>query len=516
MALATVMMISVLLSGCGEFFALPAWAPAPSKTADAASEEPGGTQQAEQEYTVAAKEFLSLWAEPSTSAEVLRRLPPGAVVLVKYRTGSFAFVEVCDTGETGYVVARYLLAGEGKGPQANPSPSASLAPALPPGEEAAEWLAQCDEFLTLRSAPVITNNSIGRVLKGAKVKVDAFEGLFARITDAEGRRGYVMAGYLTPAKQDKWLAGLDVVKPVEKYSYEQMVKDLKKLASRYPGKLRLESAGTTLEGRDIPVAVLGDPGAPHQVLLQGSVHAREHMTALLMMAQLEYCLKHTSAPAPGGTVGRCLEGVCLRILPMTNPDGVTISQTAKMTAGLQAVYARDRALGFAGLSPSDYLTAWKANAAGVDVNRNFPAGWEALETTAGPSASRYRGAQPGDQPETRALMEYTQKYDFEATVSYHAQGCALYWQYGDKEEVNRKSNDLALAVRACTQYTVLGADGLDAGGYKDWAMDALGIPSVTVEIGGRDCPLPLDEFYTAWTRNRNVPAAVAEWAKKQP
>jgi g-D-glutamyl-meso-diaminopimelate peptidase len=198
---------------------------------------------------------------------------------------------------------------------------------------------------------------------------------------------------------------------------------------------------------------------------------------------------------------------------MANPDGVTISQTQKMTNPLKAIYEQDKARGLTDLSQKDYLKTWKANALGVDINRNFPSGWESLDSPDGPSSYRYRGSAPGDQPETKALMAYTQSHSFSATVSYHATGSDLYWQYGTNQAVNSQSYSLASALQAFTKYTVTDAEGLDSGGYKDWAMDALGIPSVTIEIGSRDCPLPLDEFSTVWARNLNVPAALAAWVK---
>lgn len=403
----------------------------------------------------------------------------------------------------------------------SPSPQVSASdtfapppsPSAPPVAAGAKYKALCNEFLTLRESPSLSGEELGRVKKGEQVTMLGFDGPFARVADSAGRTGYVLAGYLAPVKKDKWLSGLNVIKPAENYTYNKMIGDLQSLAERYPGRLTLESAGTTLLGRDIPVAMLGDPGAPKHVLLQGGIHAREHMTSLLLMAQLEYCLKNAGAPAGSVTVGSCLDGVCLHFLPMANPDGATISQNAAMTDSLRAVYESDKARGYTQLPAAQYLREWKANAAGVDINRNFPAGWEELESMAGPSGSRYKGAQSADQPETRALMEYTQRYRFDATVSYHAHGSELYWQYGGDAEANARSLSLANAVNACTQYPLKGSDDLDAGGYKDWAMAALGIPSITVEIGGRECPLPLDEFHTIWERNHGVPAAVARWVK---
>jgi hypothetical protein len=43
-------------------------------------------------------------------------------------------------------------------------------------------------------------------------------------------------------------------------------------------------------------------------------------------------------------------------------------------------------------------------------------------------------------------------------------------------------------------------------------LDALGIPSLTVEIGTTSCPVNIREFPTVWERNRQVWAVAAQWA----
>lgn len=395
----------------------------------------------------------------------------------------------------------------------SPAPSASPTPpnagALPQ-----RWLVRCQEYLTLRTQPELGAPALQRLPNGQVVTLAGFEGLYAQVTLPDGRSGYVLSGYIEPEQPDPDLAALTVVQPVEEYPHAQMMADLAALQERYPQLLRVESAGTSLEGRDIPVAVVGDPGAQHHVLVQAGIHGREHMTSLLTMTQLEYILARPDAPFAGGTVRNWLEDVCLHLLPMTNPDGVQISQRAQATEPLRAIYQSDVAAGYAADLPlRTYLRQWKANAAGIDLNRNFDAQWVDLSGPAEPSFARYKGAAPADQPESQALVQYTQRYAFAATLSYHAYGSCIFWQFGQPSDANTQSEDLARALAATTQYPFIGADGLDAGGYKDWAVEQLGIPSVTVEIGTRECPLPLPEFAAIWRRNRDVLPTLARWAR---
>lgn len=70
---------------------------------------------------------------------------------------------------------------------------------------------------------------------------------------------------------------------------------------------------------------------------------------------------------------------------------------------------------------------------------------------------------------------------------------------------------LAEQLQTVTGYPSQGSDGVDGAGYKDWVMEELGIPSVTVEIGTEMTPLAERELYATFARNAEVFAAVAQW-----
>lgn len=127
----------------------------------------------------------------------------------------------------------------------------------------------------------------------------------------------------------------------------------------------------------------------------------------------------------------------------------------------------------------------QANARGVDLNRNFDALWENIDTTQAPSFMNYRGEAPESEPETQALVAYTDRYAFDATLSYHATGSAIYWEFGEDPAVNAASMHLAEAIKEVSAYEPLGDSGDSFGGYKDWAMLQRKIPSVTIEVGTR-------------------------------
>ncbi|MDD4796906.1 MAG: M14 family zinc carboxypeptidase, partial [Eubacteriales bacterium] len=303
------------------------------------------------EYTVVCREYLSLFETPQVQAESIGILSAGSGVQVKGTAGDgFARVYAPDLGAEGFVLLSYLTPGRIANTQAKPTP----APGTPN-----LYRVSCNQYVTLRTAPSLRAQGIEQIEKDELVEVLGFDGLFARISYGS-LKGYVLSGYLVdPAG----LPHFSVIKPTASYSYDRMVQDIARLARDHPDELEVSSLGRSLQGRDIPLMILGPQNASQHVLVQGAIHGPEHMTALLMMAQVDDLLSRRALP----------RDTCLHIVPMSNPDGVTISQSAAMTGALRAVYRADLEQGYTQVGEAQYLSLWKANAAGVDLNRNFDA-----------------------------------------------------------------------------------------------------------------------------------------------
>ncbi len=287
------------------------------------------------------------------------------------------------------------------------------------------------------------------------------------------------------------------------YTYELMQHDLAALKKKYPDTLQVEVVGRSRQNRAIYAARAGDFESDVHVLIQAGIHGREYMTTLLAMRQLTRLLEH-GVP----------EGTLVHILPMTNPDGVAISQNGEATPWLVAVYERDLELNYTKLPLEKYLHSWKANAAGVDINRNFDAQWQRIDTVDAPSFAYYRGPAPESEPETRALTEYAKRYPFGATISYHATGSEIYYDFGDNDAANKAGYQFARAVALETGYEIVPDDGTSFGGFKDWAIEKLSIPSLTIEIGKRRTPLPGYEFFSIWDKNKDVPYITIDFIKQ--
>ena len=151
---------------------------------------------------------------------------------------------------------------------AGPTPQAEAlpTPSPTPGPYVTEdiFVVECEDGINLRESSSSKSDLIGTLLPGDRVKVLGYQSQrFARVQLDNGQIGYAIAGYLKV--EDYAAFGLEVVQPVEKYSYEQMLQDLDALAAQYPSLCFLESAGQSLEGRELQVIVIGDVEAPHHV-----------------------------------------------------------------------------------------------------------------------------------------------------------------------------------------------------------------------------------------------------------
>lgn len=309
-----------------------------------------------------------------------------------------------------------------------------------------------------------------------------------------------------------------LVKVTEKYTYDQMSQDIQELASRYSSLMKVNTIGTTLDGRNLYEVVVGNLNAEKHVLIHGGIHAREYMTPLLIMKQLEYGLAfYGTASYEGRLLSDLFNKTAIHYVPMVNPDGVTISQSGiggirseELRRTIQQCYQNDLAQGRTSAALERYLNYWKANGRGVDLNQNFPADWDEVTSTDMPSYATYKGTAPLSEPESQALANLIQSRNWTATISYHSMGNIIYWDYPGNT-VSAQSQELANAVSAKTGYRLAGSSG--HGGFKDWLqIKENPIPSLTIEVGSVSCPMPVTEFTDVWNKNQEVWAVVLKWA----
>ena len=303
-----------------------------------------------------------------------------------------------------------------------------------------------------------------------------------------------------------------------KYSYSEMVDDLEALEEKYGDKMSYTSIGKSHDGRNIYAVTLGNPDAEKQIVVSAGIHAREYLTPMLVMKQLEFYLYNYDGAAYGDTpFSELFEEFSFRILPMCNPDGITLAQfgidaiiSEELRETIRSIYSSDKSRGYTDDSLSDYLHYWKANAKGVDLNRNFDTpDWEKVNYVSSPSYINYKGTSPLSEPETKALSEYVSSLSSPVlSLAIHSQGEVLYFDCG--QDSIHPSLALAKVVRECNGYKVIYDTRRDAA-FDDWCIIRKGIPSVTVETGNYDVksPIPLSQFDSIWRANRDLWVHVA-------
>ena len=300
----------------------------------------------------------------------------------------------------------------------------------------------------------------------------------------------------------------------EKYTYENLLADIKKLEEDNPDKVQCIKLCDTADDRGVYDIIVGDPNNEKQILIFGAMHAREYITTQLVMRQLCDVIDVLNGVSKETTYRdiskkNLLENVTIHFIPMNNPDGVSISQFG--LSGIRNVNLRQKVFE---MYSGDY-SQWKANAVGVDLNRNFDADWQNFVGSRYPAAERYKGAYPGSEPEAASLIDLTTQYHIRRAISYHTCGALIYWYYKQQGDVLSESRRFAELINAETGYP-LDDDytAVDAAGYKDWAVYQMGIPAITIETGaenGRSIinPVPISRFYDIWERNKNVVYATA-------
>ncbi len=303
-----------------------------------------------------------------------------------------------------------------------------------------------------------------------------------------------------------------------------MCDDIRELQKQYPEQLQVDILAQTADGRQIYEIVFGNPAAEKQIVIHAGIHAREYMTSQLVMTQLEFYLAYQNeGTLEGQRFSELFEQVAIHLVPMVNPDGISISQfglegvqSSYIRENIEAWYKRDKENGATSYSFANYMKYWKANARGVDLNRNFDYGFEEFVGAKAPGAQKYKGTAAASEEESEALAELTEKVQPVFTISYHATGSVIYWDYGQTGALRDVCKRLVDVIHDTNgnEIRYAASDKQDAAGYGDWCVMSQGIPSATVEIGVGTAPMGIEEFVNVWERNAMMWASLASYALK--
>ena len=272
---------------------------------------------------------------------------------------------------------------------------------------------------------------------------------------------------------------------------------IKKLCKKY-SFIKFGTVGKSLCNRDIHYLKIGSTDNP--ALFVAAFHGMEWLTSLLALNFTESISKaiYNKKSIKGIEIENFLNRQGLIVIPCMNPDGVEISLNGAQNAcSYESLVNR--------LMNYGSTTSWQANARGVDLNHNFNANWyelhqlEAKNGIIGPASTRYGGSAPNSEPETKALVDFCEKFNFRHVVAFHSQGEEIYWKYG--AETPKKAECMASEMAKLSGYKLSSPEGLAVGGgFKDWFIEEFAKPGFTVEIGKGKNPLPLSDISGIYDR----------------
>ena len=277
------------------------------------------------------------------------------------------------------------------------------------------------------------------------------------------------------------------------------------LAARYPAILRSGVMGRSVMGKPLWTLRMGQ--GSNRVLYNAVHHANEWITAPLL---LRFAEELAAAAAAGSSLSgmdaaEILDYAELLLVPALDPDGMDLV-TGELRDGRFYTQAQNIAAHFPRFP---FPGGWKANIRGVDLNLQYPAGWERAreikfsQGVDSPAPADFVGAAPLEAPESRALWELTRSFDPALTLSLHTQGEVIYWKYLDieppgAEQIAALFAELSGYAAEETPY----ASGF--AGYKDWYIQDYGRPGFTIEAGRGVNPLPIADFAAIYERLRPV------------
>lgn len=274
------------------------------------------------------------------------------------------------------------------------------------------------------------------------------------------------------------------------YSNLQLL--LNEFHSRYPYCVQ-PSIGYSVLGEPIQLFRIGK-GDIH-IHINAAIHANEWLTSFVLIRFALWLqallVKEMTVEVIDSEWKSYMQKCSLWIVPVVNPDGVRLV----MDGCSEDDELKDKWVAW-NHGSSDF-SGWKANANGVDLNDQFPAGWERERVRRqihgvndGPRPRDYGGTEPLTEPEARALARHVRMMPFATVLALHTQGSEIYWNYAGLEPKHAESFAIAMATEC--GYRAVALTDSDAG-FKDWFIAFFRRPGFTIELGIGNNPLPYEQ-----------------------
>lgn len=272
-----------------------------------------------------------------------------------------------------------------------------------------------------------------------------------------------------------------IIKNYLPYSYNLLKEDLNLLKNKY-NNFYIGNIGKSVLGEDIKYLKIGN--GKNKVFINASHHANEWISSIVIMMFVEkylYLKYNYVDNYKSYNINELWKKSTLYVVPMVNPDGVNLVldvdnfNKSELYKDIWGEYV-------------DNLEYWKSNIRGVDLNLNYPYGFEQAKInkakkgvfSAGPRD--YPGVNYLSEPETIAMYEFTKLNRFDITISLHSQGKEIYWDAG--EEKLSTAYELGKFFEKVSGYLLTKPSyNASFAGYKDWSVNELQNIGYTIELG---------------------------------
>ncbi|MBQ7579257.1 MAG: hypothetical protein IJT25_01855 [Clostridia bacterium] len=215
-------------------------------------------------------------------------------------------------------------------------------------------------------------------------------------------------------------------------------------------------------------------------IIHASIHAREFITtsfALSVAKKLANLDRKHTQKLPN-----------ILIVPLVNPDGVMLAKI-----GLKSVKNHKKRRFLCNINGKNAnFKLFKANINGVDLNNNFDADFNLdPRYKHEPSIQGYPGKCPSSEKEVQVLLRAVEIFKPSFTISLHTKGEEIYYDFKLKKEQINAHKKLANIFAKKLEYKLVDGYGLSCGGFKDYCICKLKIPSITIEMASDYYSYPL-------------------------
>ncbi|KAM5180282.1 carboxypeptidase B2 [Mantella aurantiaca] len=262
------------------------------------------------------------------------------------------------------------------------------------------------------------------------------------------------------------------------HSLEDIYYWMEQMIAKHPDMLERIYIGSSYEKRQLYVLKLSGKNksnTTNAIWIDCGIHAREWISPAFCLWFIGHAIGFYDVDKQ---MTKLLEHTDFYVLPVMNVDGYHYSWT------INRMWRKNRSR-----HPHN-------NCIGVDLNRNFDAGWCGSGASSNPCHDTYCGRFPESEPEVAAVANYIRQNTdiIKGYITIHSYSQMVLFPYSYKKEKSKDHDELAQLANKVTDIIKVtsrnryvsgtGADTiyLAPGGSDDWAYD-LGIKySFTIEL----------------------------------